>query len=227
MTNEELKSAIAACDCAECRALTGLLNEAGAKFQISTVRGGRFCEMAVVAAAGERGLPAGDIVPRRRRYAEHLGIQLSGNTQNDDKPNHIMWATKHSNHHPDASDPGGRINLGLARAVERDGSFFLTWTSSDKPRFVKVPFYVEQDGGKTLFLPSLATTSGFWIGPKGEERCVPNYWDALNEVSAMSTPRFRRENAAGNRGIVACKAGDVEEVKASYIERLIGQLGND
>jgi hypothetical protein len=34
----------------------------------------------------------------------------------------------------------------------------------------------------------------------------------------MSTARFRRRNKNNIPGIVACKFGDVEEVKRSYIE---------
>jgi hypothetical protein len=227
MTNDELKSKISQCACPECRALTGLIKDAGAKLMISTLRGGRFCELAVVAAAGTNGIASGDIVLKRREYAEHLGIQLAGNTQNGDEPGHIRWAVKYSNHTTDAKDPNGRINLGRAHASEKNGRLYLTWSEDAEDRFVSVPLYVEQDGSKTLFLPTLATSSGYWIGAKGEERCIPDYWEALGELNAMATPRFRRANHAGNRGIVACAPGNVEDVKSSYINRLIKQVQRD
>jgi hypothetical protein len=94
----------------------------------------------------------------------------------------------------------------------------------DDHKFLTVPFYVENDGSKTLFLPTLGTARGYWIGAKGEERCIEDYWTALGEVKAMATPRFRRANTAGNRGIVACRPGDKEDVKCSYIERLIDEV---
>ncbi len=108
-----------------------------------------------------------------------------------------------------------------------DGRLFLTWDMESQDRFVTVPLYIEEDGSKTLFLPTLATKNGYQIGAKGEERCVPDYWDALDALNAMATPRFRRANSAGNRGIVACAPGQVEEVKFGYIERLIRQAPHD
>jgi hypothetical protein len=62
-------------------------------------------------------------VHERRKYAQHLGIQLSGPTSDADHPNHIHWALEHSNHNPDARN---RINLGRARATYSKGRFFLT-----------------------------------------------------------------------------------------------------
>lgn len=84
--------------------------------------------------------------------------------------------------------------------------------------FVKVPFYIEKNGNKTFFLPSLKRPKGFQIGPKGEEVYYADYWMAIKELKAMSTPRFRRPNENNIPGIVACKPGDVEEVKRSFIE---------
>lgn len=227
MTNDELKLTISQCGCRECRALTGLIEEAGAKLIISAGRGGRYCELAVVAAAGARGISPDDVVPKRRQYAKHLGIELKGNTQNGDEPDHIRWAIKYSNHTTTAKDPNGRINLGRAHASEKAGKLFLTWSAEKADRFVSVPFYIEQDGSRTFFLPTLGTKSGYWIGAKGEERCIPDYWDALNQLNVMATPRFRRANTAGNRGIVACDPGEVEDVKSSYIERLLKQVTRD
>ena len=227
MAKNELKATIFRCNCNECRALTALIEEAGAKFVIAPSTGGRFCEFAVVAAAGLQGIAPDEIVRKRRQYAGHLGIELAGNTQNNDEPGHIRWAIKYSNHNTDANDPNGRVNLGRAHAFEKDGKLFLTWSAEKEDRFVSVPLYIEEDGSKTLFLPHLATKSGYVIGPKGEERFIRDYWDALDALNAMGTPRFRRANGAGNRGIVACAPGNVEDVKSSYIERLLKQVSRD
>ena len=94
-----------------------------------------------------------------------------------------------------------------------------------KPRigtdFVSVPFYVEANGDRTLFLPDLKTTSGYRIGPKGDEVVIPDYWEALRVLSQMNPPRFRRGNSAGNPGIVTCQSDDVLEVKKTYLEKLL------
>lgn len=89
--------------------------------------------------------------------------------------------------------------------------------------FVKVPFYVEEDGTKTFFLPDCRTPSGFRVGPKGQEQTFVDYWQALSHV--MSVPRhiFRRANKSGNFGGVVCKADDVEEVSRSHIEQMIAK----
>jgi hypothetical protein len=89
--------------------------------------------------------------------------------------------------------------------------------------FVKVPFYIESDGSKSLFLPDVKMTKGFQIGAKGEERNLSDYWEALAELSKMSTPRFRRRNKNGTPGIVKCEFGNIEEVKRSHIEELINK----
>lgn len=89
--------------------------------------------------------------------------------------------------------------------------------------FVRVPFYEEANGAKTLFLPDVRMAKGFQIGAKGSERYISDYWDALNELMKMPTPRFRRRNKNNIPGIVACKPGNVDEVKCSYIKDLINQ----
>ena len=87
--------------------------------------------------------------------------------------------------------------------------------------FVKVPFYVESDGKKTLFLPDIRLTKGFQIGEKGSERYYSDYWEALDALRRMQTPRFRRRNKNSIPGIVACQPGNVEEVKRTYIDEKI------
>lgn len=60
---------------------------------------------------------------------------------------------------------------------------------------------VAKDG--SAFLPGLRRASGYTIGAKGEERVVRQYEQALEELTRMETPRWRRPNSAGNWGIVS------------------------
>ena len=93
--------------------------------------------------------------------------------------------------------------------------------------FVKVPYYVEADGSKTHFLPRLRQKNGSYrIGEKGQEQVIADYWEALDRICAMETPRFRRKNAAGNAGIVSCRSGQVEEVSRGAIEEELTQVLN-
>ena len=90
--------------------------------------------------------------------------------------------------------------------------------------FIQVPYYVERDGTKTHFLPSLRQGKGYRIGEKGHERVISDYWEALAAVCAMPTPRFRRKNSAGNPGIVACLPAHIEEVSRRAIADQINQV---
>ena len=89
--------------------------------------------------------------------------------------------------------------------------------------YVKVPFKREKDGTKTFFLPDCRLTKGYEIGArdKDKQRDIQDYWEALEKVSKMANPRFRRKNKNGIPGTVTCDAGDVEEVKRAYIEAMI------
>lgn len=91
-------------------------------------------------------------------------------------------------------------------------------------KFIKIPYYNEKDGSKTFFLPGVKLAKGYQIGAKGEEVCYADYWDALSNLRAMRTPRFRRRNSNNIPGIVACKPESFEEVKLSFIEQELGRL---
>lgn len=94
--------------------------------------------------------------------------------------------------------------------------------------YVKVPFKTEQDGTKTFFLPSNCRMGkGYEIGArdKDKERGIQDYWAALDKLSKMSQPRFRRRNKNGIFGTVTCDFGDVEEVSKAYIEQERAQYG--
>ena len=97
-------------------------------------------------------------------------------------------------------------------------------SNSAGDHYVSVPFYLESDGTKTLFLPQLRRTDGYRIGEKGDEQTVEDYWEALAALGRMSIPRFRRLNKNHNAGIVACDPDHHDGVKRKYIEVLIEQL---
>jgi hypothetical protein len=107
--SNELRERIYACPCARCQALKILVEEAGATLKFWPHAAGRLCEIAVVAAAGPKGIPIHEVVTARRDYAKHLGLTLKGPISNSDDPVHIDHALD-----PTASKP---IRLGTARAV--------------------------------------------------------------------------------------------------------------
>ncbi|MDP3108670.1 hypothetical protein [Hydrogenophaga sp.] len=86
--------------------------------------------------------------------------------------------------------------------------------------FVKVPFHIESDGSKTFFLPDCRLGVGYEIGQRNvdKQKHIQSYWDALEKLMQMSTPRFRRPNKNGTPGTVTCQFGDVEEISRSFIE---------
>ena len=92
--------------------------------------------------------------------------------------------------------------------------------------YVTVPFKREEDGTKTFFLPDCRLTKGYEIGArdKDKERGIQDYWEALEKLRSMTSPRFRRKNKNGIPGTVTCVFGDVEEVKRAYIESMISSV---
>lgn len=119
----DLKTQIYSCECERCKALVWLIEQCDAQLLFSPTRAGRLCELAVVAAAGDVGLPKELVVAERRAYADHLRITLSGPTSDADEPVHIDWAIRNSNHTPDATE---QINLGRARAsLDESGRYRL------------------------------------------------------------------------------------------------------
>lgn len=60
---------------------------------------------------------------------------------------------------------------------------------------------VARDGA--WFSPGCRSGGRYTIGAKGEEVKFTNYFDALEALVRMPTPRWRRANADGNRGIVS------------------------
>ncbi|MBV7476087.1 hypothetical protein [Pseudomonas sp. PDM31] len=118
----DFKQQIYSCECKFCRAIVWLVKDCRAQLQFAPSRAGRLCELAVVAASGAEGIAESEVVGKRRAYAQHLGIELSGPTSNAETPVHIQWALEHSNHDPKAANP---VIIGQARATYSAGRYFL------------------------------------------------------------------------------------------------------
>lgn len=61
---------------------------------------------------------------------------------------------------------------------------------------------IPQASDGTVFHPALRRRNGFMIGEKGYEVILETFEEALEALSAMSEPRWRRPNPQGNWGIV-------------------------
>lgn len=96
--------------------------------------------------------------------------------------------------------------------------------ASGSNEFVRVPFYREEDGTKTFFLPNMWRSSGFQIGDKKSERYVSDYWEALAALNKMPIPYFRRPNKNKNFGRIVCSPDDYEEIKRQYIENQLSAV---
>lgn len=113
----ELREHVSACTDPACQATKKLL-QLGAVLRLGR---GRHCEIAVVAAAGNRGLEEHEIVAARRRYAQHLGLKLLGPVQDADAPIHVHHAIENTPRNPAARSA---INLGKAEA-RREGTKYV------------------------------------------------------------------------------------------------------
>ena len=84
-------------------------------------------------------------------------------------------------------------------SIWRDHHYpFSTDTKPDFPQPLFLP--VARDG--SIFHPGLATKKGFRIGPKGDEKVVADFDQALAELQRMESPYWRRPNEKGRPGIV-------------------------
>ncbi len=85
--------------------------------------------------------------------------------------------------------------------------------AADVGEVVFVP--VARDG--SWFDPATCRNArGYTVGPKGAEVPVNDYREALELLSRMATPHWRRPNAAGNWGIVS---------GVSWQRKVVGELG--
>ncbi|WP_162783638.1 hypothetical protein [Devosia naphthalenivorans] len=87
--------------------------------------------------------------------------------------------------------------------ANRPGYWPSIWHEEDRipqqsPKQVHVP--CASDG--SVFHPGLRRRNGFTIGPKGSEMTLGDFDEALQALSQMSEPRWRRPNESGNWGIV-------------------------
>ncbi len=83
------------------------------------------------------------------------------------------------------------------------------------PEYFTVP--VASDG--SWFSPRCATAGGYTIGAKGDEIRHRDYFEALAALMKMKSPKWRRPNTSGNRGIVT--ATRYERVTRAEIEQIL------
>ncbi len=115
------------------------------------------------------------------------------------------------------TDADGRVPAAEAfRYVERRKNFARSsWQApvvSNAPtgyaveqRALPEQVFVPVDGEGNAFLPSLARRSRdgglrYAIGEKADPEYVEDYWQALERLARMPTPRWRRPNASGKGG---------------------------
>jgi hypothetical protein len=100
----------------------------------------------------------------------------------------------------------------------------LSNPGSNHDEFIGIPFYVESDGTRTLFLPQLKQQEGFRIGPHGREQSFNDYWAALTALKEMESPTFWRNDSENAPAAVVCSAGQLDEVKRSYLEAQLTRI---
>ena len=76
---------------------------------------------------------------------------------------------------------------------------------------------VARDG--TWFSPDCRSAGRYTIGAKGEEVKFTDYFEALDALVKMPTPRWRRANPVGNRGIVSGVRFD--RIRRAELERAL------
>jgi hypothetical protein len=115
-----------------------------------------------------------------------------------------------------STDGGGHIPAAEAlRYLERRKDFVRsTWqdaveeqteTETPAPRILLEQVFVPVDGEGSPFLPSLARRGRdgvprYAIGSKADPEYVEDYWEALDQLARMPTPRWRRPPASGKGG---------------------------
>ena len=73
----------------------------------------------------------------------------------------------------------------------------------EKAGALEQPIFLPRAKDGSIFHPDLKTASGFRIGPKGDERTVGSFREALAELQMMPVPYWRRPSATtGTPGIV-------------------------
>jgi hypothetical protein len=133
----------------------------------------------------------------------------------------------------------GRVSAADAlRYLERRKSFVRsTWQDPQPGKGLIEPapaqpdlpeqMFVPVDNEGNAFLPSLARRSRdgslhYAIGEKADPEYIEDYWQALDRLARMLTPRWRRPNASGQGGwgLVSAQEGWRRYSRAT-LERMI------
>lgn len=118
---------------------------------------------------------------------------------------------------PELKREDGKIpaTIALPWLEKRDGFLGSIWrTQASEPAeatpgveesgpSLSDPLFVPRAKDGSIFHPGLRSENGFQIGPKGQERIVDGFRDALAALQSMPTPYWRRPSATtGKPGIV-------------------------
>jgi hypothetical protein len=96
----------------------------------------------------------------------------------------------------------------LAWLEDRETFFDSIWRAQPNPwheatkESVMQPVFLPVARDGSVFHPGLARKQGFQVGPKGEERFIEDFGEALSELHRMDIPYWRRPNEKGKPGIV-------------------------
>ena len=92
--------------------------------------------------------------------------------------------------------------------------------------------HVPQDSDGAPFVPKHVVRKqrsgggiSIYIGPKGQEQQIHDYYEALHALATMDVPRWRRRNSAGNWGIVRARGSWVSISKAEVDRQLAEKSG--
>jgi hypothetical protein len=80
----------------------------------------RFCELAVLAAAGVRGATDGELILGRRSFAKHLGVRVDGSWRDSDTKAVAAWRASldpTDNHH---------VPLGRVKVKKEASRYYMT-----------------------------------------------------------------------------------------------------
>lgn len=98
----------------------------------------------------------------------------------------------------------------LAWLADRKEFYTSIWRDQRLPQYgvrdrtpLEDPIFVPVARDGSVFHPGLSRGAGYTIGPKGDERQVESFEDALRRLYSMPSPYWRRPNDAGTWGIVA------------------------
>ena len=75
----------------------------------------------------------------------------------------------------------------------------VTQDDSDSDQTISSPIFVPASADGSYFSPDLRMEKGYQIGVEGKERFVEDFDEALDQLTKMSPPTWRRPSATSDR----------------------------